>query len=367
MDADGTGLRRLTTAAGNDANPAFSPKGDLIAFESNRDGMPEIYVTKADGTGIQERLTNFTAEPTPRSAAVSKPTWSPAGDRIAFHRRVGAQGALGHLEIYTMNADGTNVSQITFTPVARLQRLSELGQVVGKPYPVVAITADCVGGVMKKLGLVPIVLGVFAFAGCSNATPVAPASAPGAASELSAKPSTGTPGVYSLTFMATMNGTLQEVTSLPVLSAELILKASVTSSTGTTAQAGTVTFEYCSDKGRPSNDISRADEAPKEACDQGTATWARLRSILTPPPCVRAPIPDLRAWASASSAFPVTSASASATRPRGAASKAERVPRKTSPGRPDHEEVRTTSSLVRAAADAPRRHRATGSQPADRK
>ena len=116
MDADGTGLRRLTNAPGSDANPAFSPKGDLIAFESNRDGTPEIYVMKADGTGIPARLTNFSAEPTPRSAGVTKPTWSPAGDRIAFHRRVGAQGALGHFQVYTMNADGTNVSQITFSP-----------------------------------------------------------------------------------------------------------------------------------------------------------------------------------------------------------------------------------------------------------
>jgi Tol biopolymer transport system component len=116
IDADGTGLRRLTNAAGSDASPAFSPKGDLIAFESNRDGTPEIYVMKADGSGVPERLTNFTAEPTPNNVAVSKPTWSPAGDRIAFHRRVGAQGARGHLEVYTMNADGTNVTQITFTP-----------------------------------------------------------------------------------------------------------------------------------------------------------------------------------------------------------------------------------------------------------
>ena len=38
------------------------------------------------------------------------------GDRIAFHRRVGAQGARGHLEVYTINADGTNATQITFTP-----------------------------------------------------------------------------------------------------------------------------------------------------------------------------------------------------------------------------------------------------------
>jgi TolB protein len=118
IDADGTDLRRLTTADGNDANPAFSPKGDLIAFESNRDstlGMssPEIYVMNADGTGDVRRLTTFPAERTPTTVVVSKPTWSPSGDQIAFHRRVGG----GHLEVYTMNADGANVSQqITFTP-----------------------------------------------------------------------------------------------------------------------------------------------------------------------------------------------------------------------------------------------------------
>ena len=33
---------------------------------------------------------------------------------------------------------------------------------------------------MKKLSLVPIVLGVFAFAGCSNQSPLAPAAAPAA-------------------------------------------------------------------------------------------------------------------------------------------------------------------------------------------
>jgi hypothetical protein len=133
---------------------------------------------------------------------------------------------------------------------------------------------------MKKLSLVPIVLCVLAFAGCSNSTPLSPTPpAAGGASELSVKPSAGTPGVYTLAFVAHVDGTLQEVTSLPVGAAELILKASVTSSTGTAAQAGTVTFEYCSYKGRPPNDITRADEAPKEACEQGTASWARLTSM----------------------------------------------------------------------------------------
>ena len=138
---------------------------------------------------------------------------------------------------------------------------------------------------MKKLSLVPIVLGLFAFAGCSNQTPLAPAAAAGGAGELSAKPSAAPPGVYTLTFMARVDGTLQEVTNLPVQTAELILKASVMSSTGSAAQAGTVTFEYCSYKGGPPNDITRADEAPKEACEQGTASWARLRSLYASSEC----------------------------------------------------------------------------------
>jgi hypothetical protein len=39
-----------------------------------------------------------------------------------------------------------------------------------------------------------------------------------------------------------------------------------------------VTFEYCSYTGLPPNDITRPDEAPKEACEQGTGSWARLGS-----------------------------------------------------------------------------------------
>jgi len=134
---------------------------------------------------------------------------------------------------------------------------------------------------MKKPGFVPIVLAVCALAGCSNPSPVAPApaAAAGGVDELNAKPPATATGAYTLTFVARVSGTLQEVTSLPVQTAALILKASVTSSTGSAAQAGTVTFEYCSYKGGPPNDISRADEAPKEACEQGTASWARLTSL----------------------------------------------------------------------------------------
>ena len=115
MNADGSDLVRLTHAPGSDVNPEWSPKGDRIAFESNRTGMPEIWVMDADG-GNQTQLTNFVGEPTPARVNVSNPTWSPKGDRISFHRRVGLAPANGHLEVYTMNADGTDIQQITFTP-----------------------------------------------------------------------------------------------------------------------------------------------------------------------------------------------------------------------------------------------------------
>jgi Tol biopolymer transport system component len=116
MNADGSDVVRLTDATGSDTNPAWSPKGDRIAFESNRSGRPEIWVMNADGSD-QARLTNFDADITPSNVNVTKATWSPKGDRIAFHRRVTpVAGMRGHLEVYTMNADGSDVPvRITFS------------------------------------------------------------------------------------------------------------------------------------------------------------------------------------------------------------------------------------------------------------
>lgn len=116
MNADGSDVVRLTTALGADANATWSPKGDKIAFESNRTGLPEIWLMNADGSN-QAQLTNFENEPTPSNVNVTKATWSPKGDRIAFHRRVTeVDGTRGHTQVYTMKADGSGVTQITFTP-----------------------------------------------------------------------------------------------------------------------------------------------------------------------------------------------------------------------------------------------------------
>ena len=56
MNANGTGLTRLTTSPAIETEPAWSASGK-IAFSSKRNGRFEIYSMNANGTGVT-RLTN---------------------------------------------------------------------------------------------------------------------------------------------------------------------------------------------------------------------------------------------------------------------------------------------------------------------
>ncbi|MDQ3973646.1 MAG: hypothetical protein M3276_04815 [Actinomycetota bacterium] len=118
MYQDGAGVRRLTSAPGEDRPGTFSPDGTQISFHSARHATEippappgqhahsalEIFKMNADGTN-QTRLTNNNFQD-------SFAHWSPLGDKIAFTTNRDA----GDFEIYTMNTDGSDPTRITDSP-----------------------------------------------------------------------------------------------------------------------------------------------------------------------------------------------------------------------------------------------------------
>lgn len=119
---DGSDVKQLTKVLGYDAEGSYSPDGKYIAFASNRhiyakktltekekkqleldpSFFIEIYIMNADGTNVRQ-LTN-------NDGYDGGPFFSPDGKRIIWRRFT----ADGHkADVHTMNIDGTDEKQIT--------------------------------------------------------------------------------------------------------------------------------------------------------------------------------------------------------------------------------------------------------------
>jgi len=118
-ELDGTGLTRLTETEGYDAEATIGPDGRIV-FTSVRDGDMEIYSMNGDGSDVR-RLTN-------RQGPDGGPFFSPDGSKIIFrgreipdgseyddYKRLLDQGLWRptELEIFVMDADGSNLQQVT--------------------------------------------------------------------------------------------------------------------------------------------------------------------------------------------------------------------------------------------------------------
>ncbi|NUM63509.1 MAG: PD40 domain-containing protein, partial [Ignavibacteriaceae bacterium] len=119
-NADGSELSRLTFSDGYDAEATVSPKGDKIVFTSTRDGDPEIYVMDIDGSN-QKRLTFekgydggafFSLDGSKIVFRASRPKTE---EELKDYQELADDGLFRPtvLELYVMNADGSDIKQIT--------------------------------------------------------------------------------------------------------------------------------------------------------------------------------------------------------------------------------------------------------------
>jgi TolB protein len=153
MDADGANQRALVTSVVIEGAPAWSPGGDRLAFSGFMPGpevvtlILDIWVVNADGTGL-ENVTNSTGELmlspswapdgqrlvfadttrelwivdlatgdqqriTHSPAHESNPSWAPDGTLIAFCSLPVVNQTLGNDDIWVIEPDGSNPTQLT--------------------------------------------------------------------------------------------------------------------------------------------------------------------------------------------------------------------------------------------------------------
>ena len=102
INLDGTGLKRLTSSAGYDAEGSFSPDGKHIVFTSDRDGDPDLYIMNADGTGTRQL--------TDAPGYDGGPFYSPDGRWVIFRSD---RQKKDMLQLFAISVDGKTEVQLT--------------------------------------------------------------------------------------------------------------------------------------------------------------------------------------------------------------------------------------------------------------
>ncbi len=149
MNTDTSGLVRATSDLAQDDFPAWSPKGDLIAFYSERGDAsnPGIYVMNPDGTG-QRRLTSGPVQP-------RRIVWNPSGTQVLYRRSNADTGVVGvdgtgervfrsNLWVMDWSEDGARLlAEILEAPVGAVYMRADL---TGTPTYVANMTVPCSNG-----------------------------------------------------------------------------------------------------------------------------------------------------------------------------------------------------------------------------
>lgn len=119
-DLKGTIIKQLTHTDGYDAEATVSPTGDKIVFTSVRNGDIDLYTMNIDGSNVKQ-ITNelgydggafFSPDGKKLVFRASRPK---TAEDIAIYKDLLKQGLVmpTNMEIFSCNADGTNLKQIT--------------------------------------------------------------------------------------------------------------------------------------------------------------------------------------------------------------------------------------------------------------
>ena len=97
VNADGTGYQQLTDLEANNYYPVYAPQGGSIVYASNQEGgVFDLFLFTFEGARLL-RLTNFIGN-------VISPTFSPDGKRVLFANRAGE----GPTSLWTVDITGEN-------------------------------------------------------------------------------------------------------------------------------------------------------------------------------------------------------------------------------------------------------------------
>lgn len=103
------------TRINNAYAPAWSPDGSRIAFVSEREGTPDIYIMNADGSHVVQLTDDpFAIVYFLRSSTDDWPAWSPDGKLIAFDSgRDNQDMSYTKLNVYLMDTSGLHIRNLT--------------------------------------------------------------------------------------------------------------------------------------------------------------------------------------------------------------------------------------------------------------
>lgn len=162
-DTSGNIIKQMTTEKGYDAEATISPKGDKIVFTSTRNGDIDLYSMNLDGSDVKQLTHKLGYDggayySYDGSMIVYRASRPKTDEEVKEYKDLLAKGLVKPttLEIYVMNADGSNVRQLTnlnaasFAPYffpddKRVIFASNVGDPKGRTFELYAVNIDGTG------------------------------------------------------------------------------------------------------------------------------------------------------------------------------------------------------------------------------